>query len=304
MSNFQFSAPQRESQTPETTGRYIIVFNDQMLDKPDQACRSLGNIAGIRHMCSTADFKNSAVDFGKIGDQGVYFPSLGIASVSADVSQYRSLQSMSGGDDILAIEPEGFMYAVSGNPFDQHVYSNRDGILGYRDTISNLYDSYIEKHTSSGGTPKQEESQVETLATYLDTKKFTWGLQATRVDTSKYNGNGIRVAILDTGIDFKHPDFSERAITSASFCLGETAQDTQGHGTHCTGTACGPRYSAMKVKRYGCACEADIFIGKVLDDNGRGADGAILNGIEWAIKNRCQIISGSTTESVGKNDLE
>jgi subtilisin family serine protease len=64
--------------------------------------------------------------------------------------------------------------------------------------------------------------------------------------------------VLDTGFDFNHPDFQGRAFTSQSFITGQAAQDGNGHGSHTTGTACGPR-APIGVPRYGTAYEASIF---------------------------------------------
>jgi subtilisin family serine protease len=129
-------------------------------------------------------------------------------------------------------------------------------------------------------------------AQLADDDAFTWGLRATGVDTTSATGRGIRVAVLDTGLDLDHPDFAGRTITARSFVGGASARDGHGHGTHCTGTACGPAAPAQG-RRYGIAAEAEIFAGKVLDDGGAGTDASILGGIEWAITNGCHVISMS-----------
>lgn len=129
-------------------------------------------------------------------------------------------------------------------------------------------------------------------AQFADDDAFTWGLRATRVDTTDATGSGVRVAVLDTGLDLEHPDFAGRSITARSFVAGAQAQDGHGHGTHCIGTACGTAAPAQG-RRYGVATEAQIFAGKVLDDSGAGTDASILAGIEWAITNGCRVISMS-----------
>jgi subtilisin family serine protease len=126
----------------------------------------------------------------------------------------------------------------------------------------------------------------------------TWGLIATGVLNSKYTGQGIKVAVLDTGMDLQHPDFVGRLITPSSFVPGQQVQDLHGHGTHCIGTACGPRAPA-KVPRYGIAHNAHIFAGKVLSNSGIGSVGGILAGINWAIANGCQVISMSLGSKAG-----
>src|SRR5262249_44742623 len=109
---------------------------------------------------------------------------------------------------------------------------------------------------------------------------------------------GIKVAVLDMGMDVGHPDFSGRNIVSESFVAGfADAHDGHGHGTHCIGTACGPRRTATPPG-YGVAYEADVFVGKVLNDAGSGVDFDILAGIDWALEQRCQIVSISIAKRV------
>jgi subtilisin family serine protease len=175
------------------------------------------------------------------------------------------------------------MYAIS------NIVINGDTanyLQGYKEGVTHLVDNL-----SNGGV---------TLGQQLTTSAFTdgattWGLQATKVVSSRYSGAGIKVAVLDTGLDLTHPDFAGRNITKRSFISGEDVQDLQGHGTHCVGTACGalnPPDPSFPM-RYGIAHQAEIFAGKVLSNQGSGSDGGILAGIDWAINNGCQIISMS-----------
>ncbi|MFC3168883.1 S8 family peptidase [Paracoccus fontiphilus] len=120
----------------------------------------------------------------------------------------------------------------------------------------------------------------------------TWGVARTGAENSPFTGRGIRVAVLDTGFDLDHPDFQGRTIVHQSFVPGEDVMDGQGHGTHCIGTAAGPRGGA-NLPRYGIATEAEIYVGKVLNNRGVGTETDILAGMEWAIEQGCQVISMS-----------
>jgi subtilisin len=123
-----------------------------------------------------------------------------------------------------------------------------------------------------------------------DSRVATWGLQATGVLGSRYSGRGVRVAILDTGLDLQHPDFARRAVRSRSFVAGLPVHDRNGHGTCCAGIACGPE-RPRRASRYGVAFGAELYAAKVLDDEANGTDGNVIAGIDWAVRNRCSVIS-------------
>jgi len=118
------------------------------------------------------------------------------------------------------------------------------------------------------------------------------GLTACRVPPSGRSGLGVRVAVLDTGLDLGHPDFAGRVIVTNSF-VGQPAQDLHSHGTHCIGTACGPLAPAGSTPRYGIAHRAQIYAGKVLSNSGSGSTASVLAGMNWAIANQCTVISMS-----------
>lgn len=127
---------------------------------------------------------------------------------------------------------------------------------------------------------------------FVDTAELTWGLQAVRAAESPYTGAGIRLAVLDTGFIADHPDFASRSVITESFIDGEDARDAHGHGTHCVGTACGPRQLSGH-RGYGVAPESEIYSAKVLGHDGSGSDTSILAGIDWALQNECAVISMS-----------
>lgn len=153
----------------------------------------------------------------------------------------------------------------------------------------------IESERTVYATVTQQRVPVPTgttVAPEFSEASSTWCVQAVGADKSRYTGRGIRIAVLDTGLDLQHPDFSDRSITFRSFVDGEAVQDGNGHGTHCAGIASGPA-SPTTPPRYGVAGEAELYIGKVLSNEGSGGDGGVLEGINWAIENKCQVISMS-----------
>ncbi|MFE4546591.1 S8 family serine peptidase [Streptomyces sp. NPDC056785] len=106
-------------------------------------------------------------------------------------------------------------------------------------------------------------------------------------------GQGVDVAVLDTGIDAAHPDFAGRIAASESFVPGQDVTDRHGHGTHVASTVAGTG-AASDGKEKGVAPGASLHIGKVLNNEGSGQDSWILAGMEWAARDQhAKIVSMS-----------
>jgi subtilisin family serine protease len=115
----------------------------------------------------------------------------------------------------------------------------------------------------------------------------------------KTQGEDVRVAILDTGIDSDHPDLKDAVIGVRDF-TGEGIEDGNGHGTHCAGIVAARENSIGFV---GAAPKAELLIGKVLRNDGRGWMGWITAGINWALDQGADIISMSLGAPVGNSQL-
>ncbi|WP_165985672.1 S8 family serine peptidase [Streptomyces sp. YIM 98790] len=105
------------------------------------------------------------------------------------------------------------------------------------------------------------------------------------------DGTGVRIAVLDTGIDTGHPDLAGgRVIAERNFSGSPDARDRSGHGTHVASTAAGT--GAKSGGRYtGVAPGAELISAKVLGDDGWGQISAIVDGMEWAVGQGADIVN-------------
>ncbi len=133
-----------------------------------------------------------------------------------------------------------------------------------------------------------EPVQVADVATPTG-QTITWGVKAVGADTSPYTGDGVVIAVLDTGIDAGHSAFSGVQIVEKDF-TGEGNGDQHGHGTHCAGTILGRDTDNTRIGVARGVKKA--VIGKVLGSQGGSTD-QIFRAITWAIENGANVISMS-----------
>jgi subtilisin family serine protease len=119
----------------------------------------------------------------------------------------------------------------------------------------------------------------------------TWNLDAVGIVGGKQaTGKGAIVAVLDSGLDFAHPDFPR--VNRVLRVVDNSAVDENGHGTHCAGIIGGPRRPNRKVPRYGIAPDAELVVVNVYDGNGHEtSDWDLLLGIVGAADKGANIIS-------------
>lgn len=120
----------------------------------------------------------------------------------------------------------------------------------------------------------------------------TWGVRAVGADLSPFDGAGVRVAVLDTGIDPSHPAFAGVNLTMKNFTGGpDSAPDGNRHGTHCAGTIFGRDLGGLRIGVAPGITEA--MIGKVLGDDGSGGSEMLFEGMKWAQAGGAKVISMS-----------
>lgn len=111
-----------------------------------------------------------------------------------------------------------------------------------------------------------------------------------------FTGEGIVVAVLDTGIDSNHPDLEGKVVAEANFTDEPDATDTHGHGTHVASTIAGTG-AASDGARTGVAPGAELLNGKVCrptpDGQGVCQTSWIMAGMEWAAAQGADVVNMS-----------
>jgi subtilisin family serine protease len=264
--------PGNDYTSSQYTGRCIVVF--PRIPTRD-VMRCLRGCAGMR-VATSSDFASRAVAAPTEDSYAMYFERIGVAVVSAPQDQLDLLRSAVAAGSRMV--PERYIF-VADMRADEASY-----LEGFRDGV----DAAVERMLASG--PRASRSAAA-RGLGVASESATWNLTRVGASDSALAGRGVKLAVLDTGYDPSHPDFRDRVALSQSFVPGVDVQDSNGHGTHCLGTACGIAAPADSGLRYGCASEAEVMVGKVLVGIGNEPEERAINGINWAVEQGADIIS-------------
>jgi len=121
--------------------------------------------------------------------------------------------------------------------------------------------------------------------------EIVWGGFEDAKSVTGNAGAGIDVMIIDTGIDYTHPDLNDNYAGGTDFANGDSNPlDDNGHGTHCAGII-GAEDNGVGV--IGVAPYVNLWAIKALDQRGSGYASDIAAGIDWAVSNGAEVISMS-----------
>lgn len=152
----------------------------------------------------------------------------------------------------------------------------------------------IERYTEGGKLMEFTTYASLPITATAVNQTVDWGVSITQAPLlwHKTKGEGIKIAVLDTGIDHTHPDLAENIKGGVNFTTTnpDDWMDRQGHGTHCAGIIAGTDNGQGVV---GVSPKADLYGVKVLADNGSGTIDWIIRGIDWCIANQMDIVSMS-----------
>lgn len=127
---------------------------------------------------------------------------------------------------------------------------------------------------------------------------YPWGfdkIRTSNIHASGNRGKGVKVCVIDTGIDYTHEDLSTAYKGGYNFVNNNSyPKDDYYHGTHVCGIIAGQgKVSPKGITVLGVAPECSLYAVKVLDSNGSGSVDNILRALQWTIDNGMHIINMS-----------
>ncbi|WP_370589259.1 S8 family peptidase [Thermoactinomyces sp. CICC 10521] len=140
--------------------------------------------------------------------------------------------------------------------------------------------------------------------TYFSSQQ--WGpqkIQAPQAWDVTRGSSSVKIAIVDTGVQYDHPDLSGKVIKGYDFVNNDSdPYDQNGHGTHCAGIAAAVTNNSRGIA--GIAPNVSILAVRVLDANGSGTLANVANGIQYAADQGAKVISLSLGGSAGTSTLQ
>jgi subtilisin family serine protease len=140
-------------------------------------------------------------------------------------------------------------------------------------------------------------ARIQVLASTTETLKIAsqnipWGVRKIEAPDvwKRCQGEGIKVGIIDTGIDLGHPDLKDNIKEAYSVVDGASADDDNGHGTHVAGIIAALDNDIGVV---GVAPKAEIYSVKAFDKMGRGSVSDIIDALQWCVENKVHVINMS-----------
>lgn len=99
----------------------------------------------------------------------------------------------------------------------------------------------------------------------------------------------VKVAVIDSGIDYSHPEFAGRVVTGISYVGTSWKRDTDGHGTFVAGEIAANPSNGVGIA--GLAFNAELLIAKVVESDGRVSLPGEIQAIRWAVNHGARVIN-------------
>ncbi|MEK7746182.1 MAG: S8 family peptidase [Elusimicrobiota bacterium] len=165
-----------------------------------------------------------------------------------------------------------------------------DSVLAATPDVKRVEEDYYQNWLQNGETPEPEG------------QKLPWGVERVNAKGAwaVTRGAGVKVAVVDTGVDFDHPDLKLAGGFNV-ITHDKNYKDDNGHGSHVAGTIAAQDNGEGVV---GVAPEVSLYGVKVLDANGSGTFADVVEGIQWTVENKMDVANFSLGASQGTQALE
>ncbi|MFF2317509.1 S8 family serine peptidase [Arthrobacter sp. NPDC058097] len=204
--------------------------------------------------------------------EGAGVGSTGAHVVKVPAGQESSLiEALSRNPAVEYAEPDEVVTATTSDQYFPRQYALQNTGQSFTNTASTL--------TVAGGTADADVDAVE-----------AWSVTT---------GNGVKVAVLDSGVATDNADISPKVVLRANFSGAATNEDNYGHGTHVAGIVAASSNNTVGVA--GTCPGCTILAGKVLNDSGVGSSSSLANGINWAVANGAKVINMSIGVRASRN---
>lgn len=212
---------------------------------------------------------------------------VGDKTIPEEESKPFSLQRFSGQSNLVADKPLGN---------EKQIQSQAGGFAdGYKkamvDMFSSMLDANLKKDASESCDVAAASAGAPDSAMAINASYIPWNIRMVKAPgawTRGYDGWNIKVAVLDTGIDYNHPDLY--VFGGVDFTGSGSYMDYYGHGTHCAGIIAAREYRGQTV---GVAPRAKLYAVKVLGNDGYGYTSDIIAGMDWCVRNGIKVASMS-----------
>lgn len=150
--------------------------------------------------------------------------------------------------------------------------------------------------------PIKELARSSGATTTQPAQTIPWGINAVKARTASNRGLGIKVCVVDTGVDKTHPDLNPNKIQALGVPgLRNKSDDDNGHGTHVSGTIAAQDNSIGVV---GVAPDVNLISVKALNRQGSGYSSDLANAIDLCISQGARVINASWGSATNSSIIE
>ena len=236
----------------------------------------------------------------------MHWPSSSRAGVFARVWAFTGLLLVAAATPAMGQQPEGVKvligFARQPGPAEEALVRAAGGRIKYTYHLVSTIAATVPQAAIDGlrrnpnVTTIELDGEVHAIDAELDN---TWGVKrigSGAVHDGGNKGGGVWVAIIDSGIDYTHPDLGANFAGGHDFVNDDTdPMDDNGHGTHVAGTVAAEDNDVGVV---GVAPEAQLYALKVLSASGSGSWSDIIAALQWAVDNGIQVTNNSYGSSL------